>query len=58
MAIVFGARLVSVNAWVIPEQIAIAQVWKAFDVDAKLSERFDEVAQSLVEHTQKLRGLT
>ena len=51
-----------VHAWVIPEQIAIAQAWKAFDTDGKLqdvklSERFDQLAQSLVEHTQKLRDV-
>jgi len=50
-----------VHAWVIPEQIAIGQVWKAFDpdgklLDEKLSERFDGFAQSLVENTRKLRG--
>jgi FMN reductase len=49
-----------VHAWVIPEQIAIGQAWKAFDangnlLDDKLSERFDEFAKSLVENTQKLR---
>jgi FMN reductase len=49
-----------VHAWVIPEQIAIGQAWKAFDsdgnlLDEKLSERFDEFAESLVENTQKLR---
>ncbi|MGA9383183.1 MAG: NADPH-dependent FMN reductase [Phormidium sp.] len=49
-----------VHAWVIPEQIAIGQAWKAFSndgkiVDEKLSQRFDEFAQSLVESTQKLR---
>ncbi|SRR5579883_594734 len=49
-----------VHAWVIPEQIAIAQAWQAFGADgklqdAKLSERLDEFAQSLVENTQKLR---
>ncbi|MFB2833504.1 NADPH-dependent FMN reductase [Floridanema evergladense] len=49
-----------VHAWVIPEQIAIGQAWKAFNqdgkiVDEKLSKRFDEFAQSLVENTQKLR---
>ncbi len=49
-----------VHAWVIPEQIAIAQAWKALGADgklqdAKLSERFDQLAQSLVENTQKLR---
>lgn len=51
-----------VHAWAIPEQIAIAQAWKAFGADgklqdAKLSERFDQLAQSLVENTQKLRGV-
>lgn len=50
-----------VHAWVIPDQIAIGQVWKAFDsegklVDQKLSQRFDQFAQSLVENTQKLKG--
>ncbi|MBW4582311.1 MAG: NAD(P)H-dependent oxidoreductase [Tildeniella nuda ZEHNDER 1965/U140] len=49
-----------VHAWAIPEQIAIAQAWKAFGADGKLqdeklSERFDQFAQSLVENTQKLR---
>ncbi|MBV6624404.1 MAG: NAD(P)H-dependent oxidoreductase [Rivularia sp. (in: Bacteria)] len=51
-----------VHAWVIPEQIAIGQAWKAFDkegklLDAKLSERVDKFAQSLVENTKKLRGV-
>lgn len=51
-----------VHAWVIPEQIAIGQAWKAFSpdgklLDEKLSERFDQFAQSLVENTQKLRGV-
>ena len=50
-----------VHAWVIPEQIAIGQSWKAFSedgklLDEKLSQRFDQFAQSLVENTQKLRG--
>lgn len=49
-----------VHAWVIPEQIAIGQAWKAFDkagnlVDEKLSERFDAFAKSLVESTKKLK---
>lgn len=50
-----------VYAWVIPEQIAIAQAWKAFNPedgnlqDEKMSQRFDEFAQSLVENTGKLR---
>ncbi len=49
-----------VHAWVIPEQIAIGQAWKAFDtegklVDEKLSKRFDQLAESLVENTERLR---
>lgn len=52
-----------VHSWVIPEQIAIGQVWKAFDpdgklLDEKLSERFDSFAQSLVENTRKIRGVS
>jgi NAD(P)H-dependent FMN reductase len=51
-----------VHAWVIPEQVAIAQAWKAFDqdgklLDEKLSQRFDQFAQSLVDNTRKLRGI-
>jgi FMN reductase len=51
-----------VHAWVIPEQIAIGQGWKAFSsdgkiLDEKLSQRFDQFAQSLVENTRKLRGV-
>jgi len=51
-----------VHAWVIPEQIAIGQAWKAFGADGKLldeklSQRFDQFAQSLVENTRKLRGV-
>lgn len=51
-----------VHAWVIPEQIAIGQAWKAFDADGKLlddklSTRFDDFARSLVENTAKLRGI-
>ncbi len=50
-----------VHAWVIPEQVAIGQAWKAFDAegklqDAKLAERLDQFAASLVSHTQKLRA--
>jgi NAD(P)H-dependent FMN reductase len=50
-----------VHAWVIPEQVAIAQAWKAFDKDGKLQdekldERLDKLVQSLVENTQKLRS--
>ena len=52
-----------VHAWVIPEQIAIGQAWKAFGpdgkiLDEKLSQRFDQFAQSLIENTRKLRGVT
>ncbi|MBN3872382.1 MULTISPECIES: NADPH-dependent FMN reductase [unclassified Nostoc] len=51
-----------VHGWVIPEQIAIGQAWGAFSpegklVDEKLSQRFDEFAQSLVDNTRKLRGV-
>lgn len=49
-----------VHAWVIPEQVAVGQAWNAFAEDGtlqdeKLAERFDQFAQSLVEHTDKLR---
>ena len=52
-----------VHAWVIPEQIAIGEAWKAFTpdgklLDEKLSKRFDEFARSLVENTRKLRGIS
>lgn len=51
-----------VHAWVIPEQIAIAQAWNAFTPegkikDEKLSQRLDAFAESLVTNTQKLRGV-
>jgi FMN reductase len=51
-----------VHGWVIPEQIAIGQAWKAFSpegklLDEKLSQRFDQFAQSLVDNTRKLRGV-
>ncbi|GAB1541991.1 NAD(P)H-dependent oxidoreductase [Scytonema sp. NUACC21] len=51
-----------VHSWVIPEQVAIGQAWKAFSpegklLDEKLSQRFDQFAQSLVENTRKLRGV-
>ncbi len=51
-----------VHAWVIPEQIAIGQAWKAFSedgklIDEKLSQRFDQFAQSLVANTRKLKGI-
>lgn len=49
-----------VHAWVIPEQVAIGQAWKAFDeagnlVDEKLADRLDKFVFSLVENTTKLR---
>ncbi|BAY22227.1 NADPH-dependent FMN reductase [Calothrix sp. NIES-2100] len=52
-----------VHGWVIPEQIAIGQAWAAFSpegklTDEKLSQRFDEFAQSLVDNTRKLRGVS
>ncbi|MEM8806599.1 MAG: NADPH-dependent FMN reductase [Cyanobacteria bacterium P01_G01_bin.38] len=51
-----------VHAWVIPEQIAIGQAWKAFGEDGKLkdeklAERFDRFAESLVRNTRKLRAI-
>ncbi|MDH6106294.1 NAD(P)H-dependent oxidoreductase [Anabaenopsis tanganyikae CS-531] len=51
-----------VHGWVIPEQIAIGKAWNAFSpegklLDEKLSERFDQFAQSLVDNTRKLRGV-
>jgi FMN reductase len=51
-----------VHGWVIPEQIAIGQAYGAFDaegklLDEKLSQRFDQFAQSLVDNTRKLRGV-
>ncbi len=51
-----------VHGWVIPEQIALGQVWKAFDeqgklTDEKLSQRFDQFAQSLVDNTRRLRDV-
>ncbi|HEY9853168.1 MAG TPA: NADPH-dependent FMN reductase [Leptolyngbyaceae cyanobacterium] len=51
-----------VHAWVIPEQVAIGQAWKAFGsdgklLDEKLSQRFDKFAESLIESTRKLRGV-
>ena len=50
-----------VHGWVIPEQIAIGQAWGVFSpegklTDEKLSQRFDQFAQSLVDNTRKLRG--
>lgn len=50
-----------VHGWVIPEQIAVGQAWKAFNeegkvLDPKLGERFDRFAQSLVGNTHKLKS--
>jgi FMN reductase len=51
-----------VHGWVIPEQVAIGQGWKAFNsegklLDEKLSQRFDQFAQSLVNNTRKIRSV-
>lgn len=51
-----------VHGWVIPEQIAVGQAYSAFSpegklLDEKLSQRFDQFAQSLIENTRKLRGV-
>jgi FMN reductase len=51
-----------VHGWVIPEQIAVGQAYSAFNpegklLDEKLSQRFDQFAQSLIENTRKLRGV-
>ncbi|MBD2345199.1 NADPH-dependent FMN reductase [Anabaena subtropica] len=51
-----------VHGWVIPEQIAIGQAYGAFSpegklLDEKLSQRFDQFAQSLIDNTRKLRGV-
>lgn len=51
-----------VHGWVIPEQIAIGQAYAAFSpegkiLDEKLSQRFDQFAQSLVDNTRKLQGV-
>lgn len=50
-----------VHAWMIPEQIAISQAWKAFDAegtltDPQLEERLEALVQSLLTATQKLSG--
>lgn len=49
-----------VHGFVIPEQVAVGQAWKAFDdqgnlVDEKLAERVDTLARSLVETATRLR---
>lgn len=51
-----------VHAWVIPEQVAIGQAWQAFGkdgklLDEKLSQRFDQFAESLLENTRRLQGV-
>ena len=48
-----------VHGFVIPEQVAIGQAWKAFDkegklIDEKLLDRCDKFATSLIETTKKL----
>ncbi|MBW4518225.1 MAG: NAD(P)H-dependent oxidoreductase [Scytolyngbya sp. HA4215-MV1] len=50
-----------VHTWVIPEQVAIGQAWQAFGedgklLDKKLSQRFDQFSESLLENTRRLRG--
>lgn len=50
-----------VHAWVIPEQIAVGQAWNAFTEegkikDEKLSQRFDALAQNLVESSRKFQS--
>ena len=49
-----------VHGVVIPEQIAVGQAWQAFDSegnikDAKLGERFDNFARSLIDYTVRLK---
>lgn len=51
-----------VHGWVIPEQIAFGRAWQAFGedgklLDEKLSKRLDQFAESLVDHSRKLRGV-
>jgi FMN reductase len=51
-----------VHCHTIIEQIAIGQAYNAFNgegklLDEKLSQRFDQFAQSLVDNTRKLRGV-
>jgi FMN reductase len=51
-----------VHGFTIPEQVAIGQAWKAFDSDGKLldgaiAKRLDGFATSLVNTTQKMRGV-
>ena len=50
-----------VHAWVIPEQVAIGQAWKAFDsdgqlLDEKLNQRLEQFTKSLISNSQKLRS--
>lgn len=48
-----------VHSFVIPEQVAIGQAWKAFDADGKLvdetlAKRLDDFTKSLVNYSTKL----
>jgi FMN reductase len=50
------------HTWCILDQVAVGQAWKAFSpegklLDEKLSQRFDQFAESLVDSTRKLRGV-
>jgi FMN reductase len=50
-----------VHGWMIPEQVAIGQAWQAFNTqgelnDAKLDQRLEQLAQSLVQTTARLRN--
>jgi FMN reductase len=50
-----------VHGWMIPEQVAIGQAWKAFNgagelQDAALDKRLTELGESLVTATRKLSG--
>jgi FMN reductase len=50
-----------VHAWVIPEQVAVGQAWRAFTddgqlVDKDLSERLDRFAASLIDNARRLRA--
>jgi NAD(P)H-dependent FMN reductase len=52
-----------VHAWVIPEQIALGQAWQIFSpegklLDEKLSQRFEQFTQSLVDNTRKIRSIS
>ncbi|MDX2097837.1 MAG: NAD(P)H-dependent oxidoreductase [Leptolyngbyaceae cyanobacterium bins.59] len=52
-----------VHAWMIPEQVAIGQAWKAFNeegdlIDDALSQRLDDFEKIMVEKNRKIRGST